>query len=144
MTDAATATAVALAYLASFSADAGRALDTVTEAVAAHVADAVAAHVAEDFRNEHTSALGSSSTGRDEYRRRLPGFLTSFPGLAYEVETVIADGSAVAVAYRMTATSDGHPIAVRGVMVFEVVDGLIARRTDYWDSLGFLRQVGAD
>ena len=26
-------------------------------------------------------------------------------------------------------------------MVFDVVDGLIAGRTDYWDSLGFLRQV---
>jgi ketosteroid isomerase-like protein len=28
-------------------------------------------------------------------------------------------------------------------MLCEVVDGLIARRTDYWDSLGFLRQTGA-
>jgi steroid delta-isomerase-like uncharacterized protein len=130
MTDAATATTVAVAYLASFSrAD----------------ADAIAAHVAPGFRNEHTSALGSSSTGRDEYRRRLPGFLASFPGLAYDVEQVVADErGAVAVAYRMTATSDGHPVAVRGVMVFDVVDGLIARRTDYWDSLGFLRQVSGD
>jgi len=129
MTGTATPAAVALAYLASF---------------AAADADAVAAHVAADFRNEHTSALGSSSTGRDEYRRRLPAFLASFPGLAYEVETVIADGGDVAVAYRMTATSDGHPVTVRGVMVFDVVDGLIAGRTDYWDSLGFLRQVSAD
>ena len=29
-------------------------------------------------------------------------------------------------------------------MVFDVVDGLIAGRTDYWDSLGFLRQVSTD
>ena len=28
-------------------------------------------------------------------------------------------------------------------MVFEIVDGLIRRRTDYWDSLGYLRQIGA-
>jgi ketosteroid isomerase-like protein len=27
-------------------------------------------------------------------------------------------------------------------MVFEVVDGLIARRTDYWDALTFLHQTG--
>jgi ketosteroid isomerase-like protein len=124
---------------------------TPTERVLAYVAsfadadpDAIAAHVAPGFRNEHTSALGTSSTGRDEYRRRLPGFLASFPGLAYAVEQVIADGEAVAVAYRMTATSDGRPVTVRGVMVVDVVDGLIAGRTDYWDSLGFLRQVGAD
>ena len=42
----------------------------------------------------------------------------------------------------MTATSDGQPVEVRGVMVFEVVDGLITRRTDYWDSLSYLRQIG--
>ena len=55
----------------------------------------------------------------------------------------MTDAAAIAVAYRMTATSDGHPVTVRGVMVFDVVDGLIAGRTDYWDSLGFLRQTGA-
>jgi ketosteroid isomerase-like protein len=28
-------------------------------------------------------------------------------------------------------------------MVLDVDDGLITRRTDYWDSLTFLRQTGA-
>jgi hypothetical protein len=50
----------------------------------------------------------------------------------------------------MTATSEGHPIGIRGCMVFEIdlaQDGgsggdRIARRTDYWDSLVYLRQVG--
>ncbi|MET0323573.1 MAG: nuclear transport factor 2 family protein [Ilumatobacteraceae bacterium] len=135
MTDAA---GIARAYLASFAGEADSAVDVQ------ELADAVAAHVAPGFHNEHASALGSSSTGRDEYRRRLPGFLSSFPGLAYEVETVIADGDGVAVAYRMTATSGGHPFAVRGVMLLEVDSGLITRRTDYWDSLGFLRQVAPE
>ena len=30
-----------------------------------------------------------------------------------------------------------------GSLLFEIRDGLVARRTDYWDSLGFLRQTGA-
>ena len=34
--------------------------------------------VAEDFVNEHTSSLGHSLTGRDNYRARLPGFLGQF------------------------------------------------------------------
>ena len=38
---------------------------------------------------------------------------------------------------------DGHPIDIPGVMLFEVVDGLVARRTDVWDSQTFLRQTGA-
>ena len=93
------------AYLASF---------------AAGDPDAIAAHVAADFVNEHASALGRGSTGAAEYRSRLPGFLASLPGLRYDVESVIADGARVAVEYRLTATSDGHPIDVRGVMVVEV------------------------
>lgn len=127
MTDESPPAAVALAYLASF---AGRDPDTI------------AGHVSEGFVNAHASALGSGCTGRDEYVRRLPGFLERFPGLAYHVERVIADGNHVAVAYRLTATSEEQPVEVRGAMLFEVVDGLITERTDYWDSLGYLRQIG--
>ncbi len=108
--------------------------------------DAVAAHVAAGFVNDHASALGRRSVGRDEYRSRLPAFLASFPGLSYQVKSVISDGSrdgVVAVEYRMTATSDDRPIDIRGVMVMAVSDGLITRRTDYWDALTFLRQTGA-
>jgi steroid delta-isomerase-like uncharacterized protein len=104
--------------------------------------DAIAAHVATDFVNDHASALGSRSEGRDEYRRRLPGFLERFQGLRYDVPQVIADGAAVAAAYVMTATSEGHPVEVRGVMLFDIADGEINSRTDYWDSLTFLRQTG--
>jgi ketosteroid isomerase-like protein len=119
---------VARSYLASFSgAD----------------PDAIAAHVDDRFVNDHASALGSRSEGREEYRRRLPAFLERFRGLRYDVEQVVADGPAVAAAYVMTATSDGHPIEIRGVMIFDVADGLITARTDYWDSLTYLRQTGA-
>lgn len=104
--------------------------------------DRIAAHVADDFVNDHTSALGRGCVGRDEYRQRLPGFLAAFDGITYDVEQVVEDGGVVAVPYRMTATSDGHPIDLRGVMVFEITGGLIQRRTDYWDSLTFLRQTG--
>ena len=106
--------------------------------------DVIVAHVAPGFVNEHASALGARSAGRDEYRRRLPTFLASFPGLRYDVEQVIGDGSTVAVTYRMTAMSDGHPIDLCGVMVIEVADGAITRRTDYWDALTFLRQTDRD
>lgn len=103
--------------------------------------DRVAAHVTDDFVNDHAAALGSGCEGKDEYRRRLPGFLNSFDGLRYDVEHLVADGPNVAAAYRMSAKSDGHPIDIRGVMWLETRDGLVARRTDYWDALTFLRQT---
>ena len=102
----------------------------------------VASNVTDDFVNDHASALGSGCEGIDEYRRRLPGFLGSLPGLRYEVEQLIVDGPDVAAPYTLTATSGGHPVEIRGVMVIETRDGKVSRRTDYWDALTFLRQTG--
>ncbi len=105
-------------------------------------ADSIAAHVTEDFVNEHTAALGSGCVGRDEYRQRLPGFLDSMPDLHYELESVLADDADVAVFYTMTGRFQGEaPFSVRGAQRVEVREGLVAKRTDYWDSAAFLIQV---
>lgn len=104
--------------------------------------DRIAAHVTDDFVNEHTAALGTGCIGVDEYRRRLPGFLASMPGLRYEVEDVVADGERVVVQYTLHADVDARHVAVRGAMRFDVRGASIARRVDYWDSLVFLRQAG--
>jgi predicted ester cyclase len=121
--------AIARAYLESF---AGR------------EPEAIAAYVSDDFVNEHTAALGSGCEGKDEYRRRLPGFLESMPGLRYEVDDVIADadGTRVAAAYTLRAHVNDRDIAVRGVMRMWIADGLIVKRVDYWDSKVFLDQAG--
>jgi len=104
--------------------------------------DAIAAHVTDDFVNDHTAALGSGCVGRNEYRSRLPGFLESMPGLRYAIESLIADGDHVAVFYTMTGRFQGDaPFSVRGAQRLRIRDGLIAERTDYWDSAGFLLQV---
>ncbi len=104
--------------------------------------DAVTALVTDDFVNEHTAALGSGCVGKQEYARRVPGFLASMPGLRYDVEDVTADGPSVYAAYTLhTRVNDGD-VAVRGVMHFRVDGELIAQRTDYWDSLVFQRQAG--
>lgn len=108
--------------------------------------DAVAALVTDDFVNEHLSELGSGCVGRTEYRRRLPGFLSSFVGARYSIvalaETSTPDAGDVIVRYRFEATYEGTPIDIPGVMWFDIRDGLISRRTDLWDSLTFLHQTG--
>jgi steroid delta-isomerase-like uncharacterized protein len=109
------------------------------DALNAHDADGVAALVTADFWNEHTSSMGTSVRGRRAYRERLDGFLAAFVDLRYVVEDVIAEGSKVAVPYSMTAVMDGAPIEVRGMFRFEVRDGAIAHRVDYWDSAGLPR-----
>jgi steroid delta-isomerase-like uncharacterized protein len=101
--------------------------------------DAVLAHVAADFVSEHTSALGESFTGRDEYRARLPKFFALLPERHYEIEDLIVDGERAAVPYTLRSGA----VSIRGVFVFTFRGGLIARRVDYWDSAEFLRQRDA-
>lgn len=104
--------------------------------------DHIASHVADEFRNRHTSALGSGCDGKVAYRERLPDFLASMPGLHYEVEQLITEGDQVAAFYTMTARWQGEtPFTVRGIQRLHVLDGQIAERTDYWDSAVFLAQV---
>ena len=122
---------VCVSYLAAFGTANG-----------AGDADAIVAHVTDDFVNEHTAALGSGCVGKDEYARRVPGFLQSMPQLHYEVEDVLADANRVAVAYTLHTFVNERNVAVRGLMRFLVRDELIAHRVDYWDSLVFQRQAG--
>ncbi len=131
-------------------------MDTRAEIVRTYLAsfatgdpELIAACVTVDFLNEHLSELGSGCHGRDEYRRRLPGFLSTFGGARYSIETLAEiertsppEGGDVVVRYRFEATYEGTPIDIAGVMWFDVRDGLVARRTDLWDSLTFLRQTG--
>lgn len=120
--------------------------------------DLVASLVAEDFRNEHVSALGEQSDGREQYRRRLPRFMAEFADRRYSVERTVearapgppagravdvGDTVEVVVRYRFHAVHDGHRIEVPGVMWFTVAGERITTRVDVWDSLTFLRQTGA-
>ena len=110
-------------------------VEAYLDALNAHDADRVASWVAPDFVNEHTAKGAVSRHGRAEYRAALDGFLADFVDLHYAVEHLIVEGPNCAVPYRMTARMQGRPLDIRGVFVFVVnEDGLIAERTDYWDS----------
>ena len=120
------------------------AVEAYLDALNAHDADAIAGCVADDFVNEHTSTLGHSRRGRAEYRRALGAFLADFGDLRYEVEDVLIDGDRAAVPYRMSfvlRSAGDAPVSVRGVFVFRVEAGLVAHRTDYWDSGEVKRQL---
>lgn len=103
--------------------------------------EVIASNVTEDFINTQTGALGKGCETRETYRERLAGFLSGFKDLHYVPVHVIEQSERVAVSYRMTAISDGHPIDIPGVMVITVRDGLVASREDYWDGVTFLEQT---
>ncbi len=104
--------------------------------------DAVAAYVSENFENNQIGLLGTGCKGRDEYRRRLAGYLGTFQNIQYTPEDIIHDGDRVAIAYRMTAQDNDRSIEIYGVMLITISDGLVSVRSDYWDGLSYLQQVG--
>ncbi len=106
--------------------------------------DEVARHVTDDFENIQVGLLGTGCVGADNYRERLPGFLTAFKKLNYEVSEVIADGDKVAAAYTMTFMDENRPIEIEGVMIMTIKDGRIAMRKDYWDGLSYQEQAGPE
>lgn len=111
------------------------AVERYLDALNAHDADRIAACVAEDFVNEHIAVGGVDRHGRAAYRAALDRFLVDFAQLHYAPEQYIVDGARCAVPYRMTALMHGRPLDLRGVFIFAVdQQGLIERRTDYWDS----------
>ena len=57
------------------------------------------------------------------------------------MEQEVGEGTDVVVRYILHALHDDTEVTVPGIMWLSVVDGLIERRTDCWDSLGFLRQI---
>ena len=99
--------------------------------------DAVADCVTVDFRNEHASPHGRASSGRAQYRERLPGFLAAFPGLRYSPDPeqpAVAAGDRVAMPYVLTADLPAGPLRLRGLWLLTLRDGQVAARLDYWDS----------
>ena len=99
-------------------------------------------HVTDDFKNRQMGLLANSFEGKQEYLTRLDLFLNKFKNLRYEIRKVISEDCNVVVEYTMYATPEGHDICVNGVMSFVVHDSLISERSDYWDGLTYLRQVG--
>ncbi len=120
------------------------AADVVTGYLSAFTAgdpDVIASFVADGFHNEHLSSIASSCVGSDEYRRRLPGFLSDFAERHYAVLHVVETDAEVVVRYDFTAVYEGTPIDIPGVMWFTVEDERITHRLDVWDSGIFMAQT---
>lgn len=120
---------IALSYLESFSSG---------------DPEKISAHVSENFTNNQMGLIGSGCTGRNVYRGKLKGFLSTFENLHYTVEDVLCEGNRVAVCYRMHAQDQGRPLEIPGVMMITISDGLIDVRSDYWDGLTYFKQIGAE
>ena len=99
----------------------------------------------------HDPILGD--TDREASKRAIEQYRNAFPDLKFEVDDVIADGDKVVVRWHATGTFEnelmgfspnhepGQPIEGIGIDRFE--DGKIAEAWGQWDTLQFMRDIGA-
>jgi steroid delta-isomerase-like uncharacterized protein len=154
----ATGAAVSLAGMPARAADEARQasreiMRSYLEAWNAHDPGAVRKHFAEDVRY-YDASTDKVQEGREEAMKNIvKSFLNAAPDCVWERkgEPVLAeDAFAFEWTFRGTNTGDwadgtkatGRPFEFRGLSIFRIADGKIAYQGDYYDALGFYRQLG--
>ena len=75
--------------------------------------------------------------GRLRLSQTLPAFFDAYPSLRYACRRLLMDGETVVAEYEVTNPHAGEGWRMRGVAIFEVRAGRIARHTAYWDEKTF-------
>ena len=89
--------------------------------------------------------------GHEGIRAMLENYWQAFPDLEFTVTDTVVQDSRMAIAWMAEGTHQGtimnipptgHRVAVRGVSILDVEDGLIVRGQYIWDLAGMLRHMG--
>ncbi len=121
-------------------------IDRFYAAYAARDATGAAALYAPDGRHDEV-AMGKSRQGREALAQGLEGFWRMLPDVTWTRLGYIRAADHVAVTYHMTGTFTGkdgraRPIALDGLHLFEIPDGLLTVTKDLWDLDLFKAQMG--
>jgi steroid delta-isomerase-like uncharacterized protein len=121
-------------------------------AMATHDPDRILALYADDAVWEEVP-LNLVAHGQEEIRAHLGRVFAATPDITYDVTVGFAAGNRATAEWSITGTltgtfpglppGNGQPFSLRGVSIFELKDGQIARYTEYWDGYAFLVQLGA-
>lgn len=97
-------------------------------------------------------ATGNVYRGKDELKAWALMTFEQFPGFKLEMTTVFVSGNWIGGEWVFTGThmgdapslpATGKTVSIRGSAIAGLVDGKIRREAIYWNSMTFLRQLGA-
>ena len=113
--------------------------------------ESIAKMFAADGQAHGLASDGGPLRGPQAFETFHHAFLSAFPDLKVEVEDVIAEGDKVAIRWRASGTlrgdglgvkPTGRSMAITGISMVRVRDGLIVDGWNNFDVLGMHRQVG--
>ena len=89
--------------------------------------------------------------GRESFRKQWRKWREAFPDINFKVIEIIAEGNTVVTRWHLTGThkgeylgqaATGNRIAVDGISIDRIENGMVVSGFDAWDSLGFREQIG--
>jgi steroid delta-isomerase-like uncharacterized protein len=113
--------------------------------------DQIAALTAPDFIDHDIHVETGIPGGPEDLRQAILAIRAGFPDIAVTVEDVIAEGDLVVTRNTWRGThlgefngipAAGRRIEIGGIVIWRIVNGLIAERRAVIDTLGLLRQMG--
>jgi steroid delta-isomerase-like uncharacterized protein len=96
---------------------------------------------------------GEKAHGRDEFKAVLMRLRRAFPDIQYQIDDVVMVGDRVVLRWEARGTHQGEylgvqgtgrPISYRGITVYELRDGRVARIWVSADLLSLLRRLRGD
>lgn len=102
-------------------------LDQLVSALNAHDLEGAAALLHEDYHSEQPAHPGRTFVGRAQMHANWEAMFAGVPDFRTEVLRTVDDGNTTWIEWEWTGNrTDGQPFQVRGVALFDVVDGLIS------------------
>lgn len=89
----------------------------------------------------------------EDYKRYVAYVHSSYPGMGFTVEDMLAEGDKVAARYTWRATDTvgrpdrpptGRQMTMTGISMYRLASGQIAEMWTNWDQLGYYRQLGVE
>jgi len=103
------------------------------------------------YADEFVDDSPGGGKGRDLIKEAVTGFHKAFPDLRIEIEDAFGIGDKVVLRYTARGTqtgayydipASGKAVAVRGITIFQIVNGKIKTEWTEYDRLGIMRQIG--
>jgi steroid delta-isomerase-like uncharacterized protein len=99
----------------------------------------------------HINGSPEPNLGVDGFKQMVSGLLSAFPDLHFTVEDQIVAGDKVAIRWVAAGTNSaafgsvpatGRKVLVNGLILDRVADGRVVERSEQWDQMGMMQQLG--
>lgn len=99
----------------------------------------------------HMTGVPEPLHGIDAWTQLIGGLLAAFPDLRLTIEDQVGSGDCIAFRWHATGTHTGplgsvpptgRSVALDGLIVDHLLDGLVVERWEQWDQPGMLAQLG--